>query len=157
MSAHDDERDKLSRVSQAVQLDLPAILNSLQELKKREIEQENFDNAKEAKIKFDLITSKKLDFDRKKILEEEAKTNRNYKVAQIMETLQNMIIKEIRDIMSSSKFLSKPKLNLFNVTISGGGFHSMARLNDGKVVCWGRNDYKQCDVPADIQGQVKLH
>jgi hypothetical protein len=105
MSAHDDERAKLTRINippsfQKVKLDLPVILKSLQDLKKREVEQENFDNAKEAKIKFDLITSKKLEFERIKFLEEEAKTAQNYEVVRIMETFQNMLIKEIRDIIS---------------------------------------------------------
>jgi alpha-tubulin suppressor-like RCC1 family protein len=40
--------------------------------------------------------------------------------------------------------------------ISASHGHSMALLNDGKVVCWGYNGNKQYDVPASIQGQVKL-
>ena len=37
--------------------------------------------------------------------------------------------------------------------ISVGEFHTVALLADGSIVCWGDNDYGQCDVPTSIGTQ----
>ena len=97
MSAHDDERAKLTRINipelpsyqevcQEQEFDLSAILKSLQELEEREVEQENYDEAEKAKFKFDLITNKKLEIDRTEISKKDAITKRNYKEAKLMKT-----------------------------------------------------------------------
>ena len=38
--------------------------------------------------------------------------------------------------------------SVVHVSISVGGFHTVALLEDGSVACWGRNDDRQCDVPV---------
>ena len=36
------------------------------------------------------------------------------------------------------------------VQVAGGQYHTIALLEDGTVVCWGRGDFGQCRVPVGI-------
>jgi alpha-tubulin suppressor-like RCC1 family protein len=38
--------------------------------------------------------------------------------------------------------------------ISFGGYHAAAITNEGKVICWGDNYRRQCDVPAELDSEV---
>ena len=53
------------------------------------------------------------------------------------------------DGVSSPPQLSNP------VHFASNGYHNCA-IDDTGVKCWGRNDYKQLDVPGDLQSPVRL-
>ena len=37
------------------------------------------------------------------------------------------------------------------VQIAAGAYHSLARKTDGTVAAWGKNDFGQTNVPADLR------
>ncbi len=37
------------------------------------------------------------------------------------------------------------------MSVAGGGFHSLGLKADGSIVCWGRNNYGQCNIPSPNQ------
>jgi alpha-tubulin suppressor-like RCC1 family protein len=46
---------------------------------------------------------------------------------------------------------------LTNVTaISCGPYHSGAVTREGKVVCWGSNDDRECDVPDTLENVIAI-
>jgi alpha-tubulin suppressor-like RCC1 family protein len=45
---------------------------------------------------------------------------------------------------------SAPSIRKNAVCVSCGAFHAAAVTAEGRVVCWGDNDFGQCDVPADL-------
>jgi alpha-tubulin suppressor-like RCC1 family protein len=40
------------------------------------------------------------------------------------------------------------------VAVSAGWLHTAAITRDGRVICWGKNDVGQCDVPASLEAKV---
>ena len=44
--------------------------------------------------------------------------------------------------------------NNFYPTITAGGYHSVALLEDGQLVCWGANHNDQCNPPAELCSRV---
>ena len=42
------------------------------------------------------------------------------------------------------------------VEISGGSGHNLALKEDGTVVAWGRNEWKQCDIPSGLKNVVGI-
>ncbi|MCK7542976.1 RCC1 domain-containing protein [Marinobacter bryozoorum] len=42
------------------------------------------------------------------------------------------------------------------VQVAAGVYHAAALLDDGTVVCWGRNDRGECDPPVGLTGVIKV-
>jgi alpha-tubulin suppressor-like RCC1 family protein len=43
-----------------------------------------------------------------------------------------------------------------NKTIFSGNFHTAALTSEEKVVCWGFNNYGQCNIPKDLRNVILI-
>jgi alpha-tubulin suppressor-like RCC1 family protein len=60
-------------------------------------------------------------------------------------------------VVSPNYGQSKVPFNLFAVTaVAGGGYHSLALRNNGRVTAWGDNNYGETNVPATLTNAVAI-
>ena len=131
------ENDKKS-----ISLDFNEILKSFYELEKKTANNQNYDEAYEAKYIFDFLLTKKTEYNKCFILEYKAKNERNYKQAKILKSYQDKIMNDIKQLLTI-----EPEIILVNIynqgqnQISASNDYSLA-LNDGKVIWWGWSTIK---------------
>ena len=66
--------------------------------------------------------------------------------------MNNLLIDETEII--STKII--PEINNIIKQISCGNEHYMVLLNNGEILCWGNNDYGQCNIPQEIINIVDI-
>jgi hypothetical protein len=42
------------------------------------------------------------------------------------------------------------------VSVSCGGYHTVATTHDSRVVCWGKNNNGQCSVPVGLENVIAV-